>query len=55
VFCEQQDDFARAALYGIILPGLVLNATRLMFRPYFSQLMRIFEGQNVDEAVSLID
>ncbi|KAF7633435.1 J domain-containing protein [Meloidogyne graminicola] len=53
--CEQQEDILPSCLYGVILPYVFLNITRLLFQKKISRLWDLLTGNQLNGDQVLID
>uniref|UniRef100_A0A915M5J3 J domain-containing protein n=1 Tax=Meloidogyne javanica TaxID=6303 RepID=A0A915M5J3_MELJA len=55
MLCEQQDDIVTSCLYGIILPAVFLNVSRLLFRKQISWIFEVLTGNQLNGDEVLIE
>ncbi|VDK20142.1 unnamed protein product [Anisakis simplex] len=49
--CDNQDDVARATLYGVILPFAAFHLAKVLFRSSYERFMSLFEDQTEERLV----
>ncbi|CAJ0569138.1 unnamed protein product, partial [Mesorhabditis spiculigera] len=53
VLCDDKDEVARSALYGVVLPVMAFQAFKAIFRPFWERLTAVFDDRTQEREVDM--